>query len=114
MMRTLLQRFFLFLAAATDRELAHLKAENRILRERPPKHIVVTARERRTLLKSANDWEARSEKRLRSFPIARSCAGWKATGNRRSLGQPRLASPTWPTRFAPCEERLGGLLKHYS
>src|SRR5215470_6594469 len=54
-MRALLQRFLLFLAAATDRELArvveYLKAENRILRDRLPKRIIVTARERTILLK---------------------------------------------------------------
>jgi putative transposase len=54
-MRAIFQRFLLFLAAATDRELArmveYLKAENRILRDKLPKRITVTAPERRTLLK---------------------------------------------------------------
>jgi putative transposase len=54
-MPAILQRFLLFLAAATDRELArmveYLKAENRILRDKLPKRINVTASERRTLLK---------------------------------------------------------------
>jgi|SRR5579872_2236456 len=54
-MRAILQRFLLFLAAATNRELArmveYLKAENRILRDKLPKRINVTGPERRTLLK---------------------------------------------------------------
>ena len=54
-MRAILQHFLLFLAAATERELArmveYLKTENRILRDKSPKRINVTAPERRTLLK---------------------------------------------------------------
>ena len=54
-MTRLVHSFFLLLASATDRELArhvqYLKEENRILRERLPKRITVTARERRRLLK---------------------------------------------------------------
>jgi len=43
------------LAAATDRELArqvqYLKAENRILRDRLPQRLTVTAQERQRLIK---------------------------------------------------------------
>jgi putative transposase len=49
------QSFFVLLAAATDRELArlaqYLKAENRILRDKLPERITVTAQERQRLLK---------------------------------------------------------------
>jgi putative transposase len=54
-MRAAVQRFLLFLAGASDKELAraveYLRAENRILRARLPRRLEVTARERRTLLK---------------------------------------------------------------
>jgi putative transposase len=54
-MRKLLQSFLLFLSAATDKELARmvefLKEENRILRERLPRHVAVTPQERNRLLK---------------------------------------------------------------
>lgn len=50
-----LPAFFLMLAKATDRELArqihYLKTENRILRDKLPKRITVTAQERQRLLK---------------------------------------------------------------
>jgi putative transposase len=49
------QSFFVMRAAATDRELArlvqYLKAENRILRDKLPERITVTAQERQRLLK---------------------------------------------------------------
>jgi hypothetical protein len=51
----LLNHLWLYLAAATDRELArqveYLKAENEILRGKLPKRVVVTIRERRRLVK---------------------------------------------------------------
>jgi putative transposase len=54
-MRSLVQSFLLLIARSTDRELARylefLKAENRILRGRLPKHIIVTPRERQRLLR---------------------------------------------------------------
>jgi putative transposase len=54
-MRSLVQSFLLLIARATDRELARylefLKVENRILRARLPKHIIVTPRERQRLLR---------------------------------------------------------------
>jgi putative transposase len=54
-MRTLFTSFFALLANATHRELArqirYLKAENRILRDRLPNRITVTAAERRRLLR---------------------------------------------------------------
>lgn len=54
-MRVLYQSFLLLIARATHKELAKyiefLKAENRILRDRLPKRIAVTPRERRTLIK---------------------------------------------------------------
>jgi hypothetical protein len=52
-MPRLLQTFFLFLSTATDKELAHadayLKEENRILRGKLPRQIVVTPQERTRL-----------------------------------------------------------------
>src|SRR5262249_41011808 len=54
-MRAAVQRFLMFLAVATDKELArtvaYLKAENRILRSKLPKKVEVTPKERQTLLK---------------------------------------------------------------
>src|SRR5262249_51196014 len=54
-MRSLVQSFLLLIARATDRELARylefLKAENRILRARLPKHFIVMPRERQRLLR---------------------------------------------------------------
>ena len=54
-MPRILDRLWLLLAAATDRQLTrmveYLKAENRILRARLPDKIVVTPREKRRLLK---------------------------------------------------------------
>lgn len=54
-MTTLFPSFFLMLANATDRELArhiqYLTVENRILRDKLPKRLTVTAAERRRLLK---------------------------------------------------------------
>lgn len=54
-MTRVLQSFFLLLATATDRQLAkyveYLKAENRILRDRLPKRIVLSARERNRLIR---------------------------------------------------------------
>lgn len=51
----MLQSFFLFLASASDRQLAkyveYLKAENRILRERLPRQIRLTPRERNRLVR---------------------------------------------------------------
>jgi len=53
--KTLFPSFFLMLATATDRELArqiqYLKVENRLLRDRLPRRINVTAQERQRLLK---------------------------------------------------------------
>jgi putative transposase len=50
------QSFFLLLASATDRELIRnvefLKIENRILRERLPRHIRLTTRERSRLIRA--------------------------------------------------------------
>jgi putative transposase len=55
MLKSLLQSFLLMLASSTDKELAqvveYLKAENRILRERLPKRLDVTPKERATLLR---------------------------------------------------------------
>jgi putative transposase len=54
-MTRILQSFFLLLASATDRQLAkyveYLKAENRILRERLPRQIRLTVRERNRLIR---------------------------------------------------------------
>ena len=54
-MSKLLHSLFVLLATATDRELArsvqYLREENRILRARLPRRIVVTPRERRRLLR---------------------------------------------------------------
>lgn len=51
-----LQSLFVLLAAATDRQLAkyveYLKAENRVLRDRLPKRIILTPRERNRLVKA--------------------------------------------------------------
>ncbi|MFL5327509.1 MAG: integrase core domain-containing protein [Gemmataceae bacterium] len=56
-MTKLVQAFFLLLASATDRQLAqmveYLKQENRILRARLPKRLVVTPSEQRRLVKLA-------------------------------------------------------------
>jgi putative transposase len=53
--KTLFPSFFLMLANATDRELArqiqYLKIENRILRDKLPKRLTLTAAERQRLLK---------------------------------------------------------------
>ncbi len=54
-MKTLFPSFFLMRGNATDRERArhiqYLKAENRILRDKLPKRLTITARERQRLLK---------------------------------------------------------------
>lgn len=54
-MKALFRSFFVRLANATDRELArqiqYLKAENRILRDKLPQRITVTAPQRQRLLK---------------------------------------------------------------
>jgi putative transposase len=54
-MRGIFQSLLLFIAQASDRELAimvqYLKAENRVLRSKLPKRIEVTPREKETLLK---------------------------------------------------------------
>jgi putative transposase len=51
--KTLFPSFFLMLANATDRELArqiqYLKTENRILRDKLPKRLTITATERQRL-----------------------------------------------------------------
>ena len=61
-MTRFLQPFFLLLATASDRHLArmmeYLKAENRILRSRLPKRVVVTPAERRRLVKLGSKLES--------------------------------------------------------
>ena len=54
-MKRMFQSLLVVLSAATDRQLAKyvqfLKEENRVLRERLPKRLIVTPRERQRLLK---------------------------------------------------------------
>ena len=77
--KTLFASFFLMLANATDRELArqvqYLKAENRLLRDRLPRRINVTAQERRCRrsLRRAFGWFAQAllPRRLRREPSAK-------------------------------------------
>ncbi len=85
----LCQKFLLYLAAAFDRELVrqveYLKTENQILRSKLPKRITVTLAERNRLGNRPLDSAAGEPPTILAFP-----RGEKV-----------------------CEERLGGLLKHY-
>src|SRR4051794_18328738 len=91
-----LQSLFVLLASATDRQLArnveYLKAENRILRDRLPKRVVLTPRERNRLLKYGRPLGP-AIKNLITVVTPRTFLRWatagKPAGRPRSPGRPR-------------------------
>jgi putative transposase len=77
----LLQPLFALFASSTDSELArmveYLKAENRILRDKLPKRLTVTARERARLLRLGT-WLGSAVKDLITIVTPRAFARWVA------------------------------------
>jgi putative transposase len=96
-MRAAVQPFLLFLAGATDKELAraveYLRAENRILRARLPKRLEVTASERRTLLKFGKRL-GRKIRDLITIVTPRTFLCW--LHSERQTGQARAGNPGRP------------------
>jgi len=90
--KSLFPSFFLMLATATDRELArqiqYLKIENRILRDKLPKRLTVTAQERQRLLKYGKPLGA-AIRALITIVSPRTFARWiSGETNRRKEGKP--------------------------
>ncbi|MFL5329347.1 MAG: integrase core domain-containing protein [Gemmataceae bacterium] len=114
-MTKLVQAFFLLLASATDRQLAqmveYLKQENRILRARLPKRLVVTPSEQRRLVKLARPLgsiinqiigivSARTMRRWLAQPLAKTV--------RRKLGRTPTATPVRQLVLRLAEENQWG------
>lgn len=99
------------LATATDRELArqvqYLKAENRILRDKLPKRLTVTAQERQRLLKYGKPLGA-AIGTLITIVSPRTFARWiSGETNKREVGKPtRLGRPKAPENIRELVLRL--------
>jgi putative transposase len=100
----LLNPLFALIAAATDSELArmveYLRAENRILRDKLPRRITVTARERNRLVKLGTQLGS-AVGDLLTIVTPRTFARWvagispaKPKGPTRKPGRPRTSSVT--------------------
>jgi putative transposase len=99
-MGRLFQPLLVYLSVATDRELARqiqfLKEENRILRDRLPKRITVTPRERRRLLKYGRGL-GKAIRELITIVTPKTFARWlsgereskKSAKPKRKLGRPK-------------------------
>ena len=89
-MRALMQSFLVMLATATDRQLAKqvqfLKTENKILRGRLGKRVLVTPKERRQLLKFGKP-VGKAIKELISIVTPRTFMGWVKNEKKEAAGR---------------------------